>query len=180
LTTVARRRPDDAALRALYRGHVDAVYAFFAYAVERHTAEDLTGTTFERAIKAWGRFDPAKAGERTWLLAIARNLLTDHYRRQRHRDALSLDAHADALELPAPGDDLARRLDQDELRRWLAHLSERERSVLALRYGADLEATEVAELLELSAANVHQIVSRATRKLRAVAEEQGGRVSDSA
>lgn len=172
------KRPDEDVLRRFYREHVDAVYAFFAYSVERHTAEDLTASTFERALRAWGRYDAAVASERTWVLSIARNLLVDHFRRQKHRAAASIDEEGAVPELPSPDDPLARGLDQDELRGWLAHLSDRERQVLALRYGADLQAAEVAELLDLSAANVHQIVSRAMRRLREVAGAE--RVSDSA
>ncbi len=55
------------------------------------------------------------------------------------------------------------------MRSWLAALPERERHVLALRYGADLSAREVGSLLELSEANVHQIISRTLRQLRSEA-----------
>lgn len=160
------RRADDE-LRRVYRTHVSSVYAFFAYAVPRATAEDLTSATFERVIRAWDGFDPARASERTWILAIARNLLTDHYRRQRHRDALSLDEHpavADAL--AQPGDAQRELLDREEVLGWLAGLPEREREILALRYGADLTAEAIAQLTGLTAANVHQILSRTLRKLR--------------
>lgn len=175
---MASKRPDEDVFRRFYREHVDAVYAFFAYALEQHAAEDLTASTFERALKHWKRYDPALAGERTWLLSIARNLLVDHYRRQQHRRAASIDAEGANFDLPALDDPLGRRLDQAELRSWLAHLGDRERQVLALRYGADLQATEIADLLGLSAANVHQIVSRSLRRLRGIAE--ASRVSDSA
>lgn len=48
----------------------------------------------------------------------------------------------------------------------LGRLGEREREVLALRYGGDLTGPEIAELLGLSVANVQQISSRALRTLR--------------
>jgi RNA polymerase sigma factor (sigma-70 family) len=161
------RRRDEHELRRVYEQHVDAVYAFFAYAVRKEAAEDLTASTFERVIGAWRRYDAARAGERTWILSIARNLLTDHYRRESHRRGASLDEHPGLLEsLRSDEDWVQRRLDQDELRGWLSVLSEREREVLALRYGADLQAADIGRLLELSPANVHQIISRALRTLR--------------
>ena len=68
----------------VYDEHVWRVYGFFAYRVgHQDAAEDLTQATFERALRAWSRFDPRRASESTWLLAIARNLLIDHYRRDR-------------------------------------------------------------------------------------------------
>jgi RNA polymerase sigma-70 factor (ECF subfamily) len=166
-----RRLSRDEELRRVYREHLRAVYAFLAYSVPPATAEDLTGATFERVIRAWDRFDPAKASERTWILTIARNLLADHFRRQQHRAAVSLDEHPGLMDALQSDDWESRRLTEDELRGWLSHLKEREQQVLALRYGADLPAEEVAELLDLSPANVHQIVSRALRRLRELASE---------
>ena len=155
----------------MFREHVGAVYAVFAYSVDAATAEDLTSATFEKVIRSWRRYDPAKAGERTWIIAIARNTMIDHFRRQSHRDASSLDEHPGLLDHLAAGDDFTQRhLDADELRSLLAVLGEREREVLALRYAADLPAADIAELLGLSAANVHQIISRSLRRLRASAE----------
>ncbi|MGI9183632.1 MAG: RNA polymerase sigma factor [Solirubrobacteraceae bacterium] len=59
----------------VYRDHVWRIYGFVAYRVrDRQLAEDLTQATFERALRAWGRFDPRRASESTWLMAIARNL----------------------------------------------------------------------------------------------------------
>lgn len=172
------KRPDDDELRRFYREHVDAVFAFFAYSVGRDVAEDLTASTFERALRSWKRYDPAIAGRRTWVLSIARNLLVDHYRRQKHRRAVSLDDDTASHDQPSHDDEIGRRLDQAELRQWLSSLNERERHVLALRFGADLEAAEVAVILGLTTANVHQIASRAMRHLRAVAT--ASRVRDQA
>jgi RNA polymerase sigma factor (sigma-70 family) len=164
-------RRDQEELRRVYQAHVSAVYAFFAYSVGRTTAEDLTSSAFERVIRSWDSFDPSKGSERTWILTICRNLLTDHHRRQQHRDATSLDEHPALLDtLVGPEDEYARRLDRDELRSWLSALSEREKEVLALRYGADLKAEDIAALTDLTTANVHQILSRTLRKLRTAAD----------
>lgn len=163
-------RRDDDELRRVYREHVDAVFAFLAYSVGRDSAEDLTATTFERVVKNWRRYDAAKASERTWILSIARNALIDHYRRQSHRQTTSLDEHPVLAEtLAAQHDPIAEALSADAFASWLRELAPREREVLAMRYGGDMSAAEIAELLELSEANVHQIASRAVRKLRRTA-----------
>lgn len=129
-------------------------------------AEDLTQLTFERALRAWGTFDPSRARVSTWLMAIARNAFIDHLRRGRE----TRETHADHDELerllpasPAPGDlGLEPGLEMA-----LAALTDREREVLALRFGADMTGPEIAEALDLTLANVQQIISRALRKLRA-------------
>jgi RNA polymerase sigma factor (sigma-70 family) len=162
-----RSRAASDELLHVYRENVGAVYAFFSYSVSHETAEDLTAATFERVVKAWSRFNPDTARPRTWILAIARNLLADHFRRQAHRHAVSLDEHpALAASLASRDDPAARLLSDDVVRDWLGRLEPREREVLALRFAADLSAADVARQLELTEANVHQISSRALRRLQ--------------
>jgi RNA polymerase sigma factor (sigma-70 family) len=151
----------------VYDEHVWRVYGFLAYRVrDRELTEDLTQATFERALRAWSRFDPRRASERTWLLTIARNLLTDHHR----RDRSPLTGNLDDAALPTvegPEEEVTRSAVLLEA---LGQLSEREREVLALRFGGDLTGREIADVLELSVANVQQIVSRSLRKLRELLE----------
>jgi RNA polymerase sigma factor (sigma-70 family) len=154
-------------LHDVYRAHVRAVYAFFAYTLPGDAAEELTATTFERVVRAWDSYDARQASVRTWVLAIARNLLADHYRRQSHRDSVSLDAQPALSEtLVATDDPLTEYLSTDTVRSWLSALEPREREVLALRFGADLPARDIARCLGLTEANVHQISSRALRRLQ--------------
>jgi len=156
-------------LHRVYRDHVGAVYAFFAYSVAHHVAEDLTAETFERVVRSWGRFDPTRASQRAWILAIARNLLTDHYRKQHHRAGPSLDAQPELAEArsAAGRDDLAdNQISFETVKGWLSLLAPREREIIALRYGADLTTSEIAASLGTSEANVLQISSRALRRLR--------------
>lgn len=156
-------------LHEVYRGNVAAVYAFFAYSVDATTAEDLTAATFERVVRNWRRYDDGRASVRTWILVIARNLLADHFRRRSHRRGPSFDEHPALAGWTAEEDDPAERCASvDAIKTWLLMLQPREREVLALRYGADLATAEIARSLGLSEANVHQIVSRALRRLRGI------------
>ncbi len=80
MPTSKRLRDDELQeLRDVYRGNVSAVYAFFTYSVDAGTAEDLTAATFERVVRSWRRYDARRATVRTWVLVIARNILTDHF-----------------------------------------------------------------------------------------------------
>jgi RNA polymerase sigma-70 factor (ECF subfamily) len=179
LDQVGLRRDSAEELRRLYREHVDAVYAFFAYSVSRPVAEDLTSGTFERVVRSWKSYDRRLGSERTWILTIARNLLTDHFRRQAHRDVISTDEYPGLVDsIAVDGAGLERALSAEGLRTLLAPLDERERVVVALRYGADLSAIEVAAVMGLTPANVHQIASRALRRLRGDLEAEA--LSDSA
>ena len=69
-----------------------------------------------------------------------------------------------------PLEQVERGIHQEQLGRWLGHLSEQEREVLALRFGLDgLERHTLAEIgrrLEVSRERVRQVELKALRKLR--------------
>lgn len=151
----------------VYEDEVWRVYAFIAYRVKsRADIEDLTQQTFERALKAWPSFDPERASPGTWLTSIARNLIIDHYRRD--RSDMHVDDPSLAEQVEAPPEDEGRYGLDPELERALSALGEREREILALRFGADLNGPEIAELTGLTLANVQQILSRSLRRLREI------------
>jgi RNA polymerase sigma-70 factor (ECF subfamily) len=149
----------------VYDDEVWSVYSFFAYRLQSVAdAEDLTQRTFERALRSWARFDPERAPARVWLLAIARNLLIDHYRADiwaRQQAIEEVPEGELGSELPEP--DLG---IEPELAEALAELAPRDREVLALRFGGDLNGPEIAEMTGLTLANVQQILSRSLRRLR--------------
>jgi len=160
--------PRQAEFSRVYEDHVWRVYGFLAYRVrDRGVAEDLTQATFERALRAWSRFDRSRASEWTWLLTIARNLLIDHHRRDRSDRSEDLEEQ----QLPAAASPELRYSGSAELVEALTRLGDREREVLALRFGADLTGPEIAELTGLSLPNVQQITSRSLRRLRGLLED---------
>ena len=151
---------------AIYDEHVWRVYGFFAYRLpSRADAEDLTQQAFERALRAWSRYDESRASVSTWLMAISRNLLIDHLRARRGpQPALIDESGLEALGSVTDRHDLG--LDPD-LERALAELGSRERELIALRFGGDLSGPEIAELTGLTLANVQQMLSRSLRRMRA-------------
>src|ERR671915_1886914 len=78
---MSRRMRDDEFER-LYAAEAAGLFSFLAYRTgDRALAEDLLADTFERALRSRGRFDRRRGSEKTWLYAIALNLLRDHARR---------------------------------------------------------------------------------------------------
>jgi RNA polymerase primary sigma factor len=69
-----------------------------------------------------------------------------------------------------PLDKVERGIHQEQLDRWLSHLSEQERQVLQLRFGLDGEErqtlAEIGRRLEVSRERVRQVELKALRKLR--------------
>jgi RNA polymerase sigma-70 factor (ECF subfamily) len=157
------------AFASFYEENIWKVYGFFGYRLaSREDAEDLTQLTFERALKAFDRFDERRASAATWLMAIASNLLIDHYRQPDAGRVRRLDPD-DAREPAAASDSHQEAMlgVSPELEHALGRLDQRQRELVALRYGADLTGPEISDLTGLSLANVQQILSRSLKRLRA-------------
>ncbi len=161
------QRPSQPDFADAFERHMWEVHGFLAYRLgSRAAAEDLTQETFERALRSWGRYDPRRASMRTWLMTIAHNLLIDHYRARALRPEVAL---PEGLDPPAEPDRLSLGLDP-ALAAALQALGEREREIVALRFGGDLSGPEIAAVTGLTLANVQQIMSRSLRRLRELLE----------
>jgi RNA polymerase sigma factor (sigma-70 family) len=72
---------DSAAFTALYERCIDRVYRHVYYRIQSQAdAEDITQETFVKAWKAIDKYKNTGAPFRAWLIAIASNLIADHYR----------------------------------------------------------------------------------------------------
>jgi RNA polymerase sigma-70 factor (ECF subfamily) len=145
---------------------IRSVYAFVAYRIGAgHDAEDVTGEVFERALRYRRGYDPAKGAPLAWLVGIARRVLAD-------RAVSGAETVAEVPETAAPGE-----LERDSVERLtlaaaLGRLSDRDRELLAMRYGADMKAAEIAQVLESTTNAVEVAVHRALRRLRAIMEKE--------
>ena len=63
----------------------------------REDAEDLCADVFEKALRASGGYDAARAAQGTWLYAITRNAVIDYFRKTRPQDELPEDLADDTL-----------------------------------------------------------------------------------
>jgi RNA polymerase sigma-70 factor (ECF subfamily) len=149
----------------LYEEQGQPLFGFLVYRTgNRALAEDVLADTFERALRARNRFNPNKASKKTWIYAIALNVLRDHIRRQ--------GAESRALERAGepPGSNLdspqASVENRDALQRALTELSAAERETIALRYGADLSAPEISKLTGERLTTVEGRLYRGLGKLR--------------
>jgi len=125
-------------------------------------AEDLTSATFERAMREWRRYDPARGRARPWLAEIARRLALDHFRSERRRRGRE---HRAASPEAQAGPEAVSGLS-GPLRDALASLPDAEREVVALRVLLDLETAEVARLLGMTPSAVSTALHRALGRLR--------------
>jgi RNA polymerase sigma-70 factor (ECF subfamily) len=161
-------RPSD--FERLYAAHAQGLFGFLAYRTgDRVLAEDLVADTFERALKARRRFDRRRASEKTWLYAIALNLLRDHARRRGAEERATERVAAGAVP-DDPEAALDRVADRHQVVQALASLSPEEREAVALRFGGDLSLREIASVTGQSESAAEGRVYRGLRKLREVME----------
>src|SRR3954471_21414786 len=151
----------DKEFERLYADEAHGLFAFLTYRTgDRALAEDLLADAFERVLRA--KYDRRRGSPKTWLYAIALNVLRDHMRR------VAAEGRAYARVDPgggtvAPFADVEVR---DELTRALARLSGEEREAISLRFGAGLTVPELAKVLGEPLTTVEGRVYRALRKLR--------------
>lgn len=133
------------------------VYAYVAYVIgDGPDAEDVTSETFARAVRYRKSYDSSKGTPATWLVGIARRCIADRPRPPMPTDAESeesIEVHED-------------RADILTVRAAVARLPERDRELVALRYGADLTARQIAESLGLQTNAVEVALHRLHAKLR--------------
>ncbi len=151
---------------SVYAEQLPRVLNFFRYRLgDAADAEDLTARTFEKAWRARHRYRSDVAGFATWLLTIARNVAVDHLRARRRHEPLDV-----AAGVPAPGrtpeQQAVHRSEAERLAGLLAALPERERELIAMKYGADMTNRAIARATGLSESNVGTILHRAVEALR--------------
>jgi RNA polymerase sigma-70 factor (ECF subfamily) len=150
---------------ALYAEQLPRVYNFFRYRCANPAdAEDLTSITFEKAWRGRDRFRRDKGSFTTWLFTIARNAAIDHFRA--HTPSVPLDEAAAVAAIGTPEDETLLRSDARRLTDLLPTLSDRDRELIALKYGAGMTNREIARAMGLSESNVGTILHRAVQALR--------------
>lgn len=141
------------------------VYAFVAYRLgDGPDAEDVTSEVFERALRYRESYDRSKGEPAAWLLGIARRCTSE---------ALAARAEVRAEELveqAADGDVEEESIRRVALAGALAQLGERDQELVALRFGADLTAAQIARVLDSRTNTVEVALHRALGRLRSIME----------
>lgn len=165
----ATRQGDAEAFGQLFRRRESLVLAFLARRVrDPEAAADLCAETFAAALLAGHQQDfDAPRVPAAWLLTIARNKLTDAYRRGQVEDAARRNAGMAPL---AVSDADLERIDalteEAEVLRMLEALPGDQQVAVRARVLDDMDYAEIAAELRISESVVRQRVSRGLRRLR--------------
>ena len=161
------RGGDSEAFGQLYDHYQGSVYRFVYYRTRSQTlAEDLTSETFLRALRNMSGFRWQGKDFGAWLMTIARNLCTDHFKAGRTRleqTTEDMGVHDDATE--GPENAVMAGLTNELLLDGLRQLSDEQRDCLIMRFLQGLSIAETAEVLGRSDGAVKQLQLRGVRNL---------------
>lgn len=147
----------------LYEIYIKKIYDFIYYkTLNKEVAEDITSIVF---IKAWNKIEQFREGSfSAWLYMIARNAVTDYYRREKGYDNID-----DCWDLADKTDFLTtidRDLDVDLIKEAMKSLKDQEREILIMRFWLDLSFSEIAERLNKKEGAVKMALGRTLKDLK--------------
>ncbi len=175
-------RGDQAAFTNLYRLYANDIYRLvYGYLGHRQDVEEVVQDTFIYAMRNLARYDPQKAGFRTWLFIIA----TSRTRNKRRRRWLPTVAWRQLLHNqpePAAPDEPARPPEaqleaagtQAAVQSALAQRSPKQREAAGLRYFDGLTYKEIGQILDIPHKTAESRVRLAHKVLRGLIVQDDG------
>src|SRR5512133_3357684 len=141
------------------------VYSYVAYRLgDGPEAEDVTSEVFERALRYRSSYDDSRGGPLPWLFGIARRCVNDALT---GRPPV---ADAEVVEQASSQDLAGEAVQRIAITDAIERLDERGRELIAMRYGADLTARQIGEVLDLKTNAVEVALHRTVARLRAELE----------
>lgn len=159
---------DPKAIAEIFEHYYPKIYRYFYYRVEpKENAEDLTSEVFVKVVKSikhqTGNFE-------AWLYMIAKNTLTDYYRRRAVRKECAIDG--EILEaIPQEKAVGNNSLNQEELKNAVGKLTEEQQQVIILKFIEDYDNAKIAEIMKKSIGAVKALQFRALVVLRDILKE---------
>ncbi|WP_084956016.1 sigma-70 family RNA polymerase sigma factor [Thermoactinospora rubra] len=168
-TVVLRAKTGDSeAFGTLYDRYLDLVYRYIYFRVGSHPlAEDLTSETFLRALRRIADFTWQGRDFGAWLVTIARNLVTDHFKSSRYRLEVPtgeiFDVPLDGAHIPENA--VVDALVYDRLLRAVRELNAEQQECVVLRFLHGLSLAETALIMGKKSGAIKALQFRAVRAL---------------
>lgn len=141
------QRGDRVAFGAIYEAYYHRIYRYAAVQLGNPSdAEDVTEQVFLKALESMANFQWRDVTLAPWLFRIARNQVIDHVRRKAKREGVFPLQNTPRHERD-PAELVEKKLDLETLKAALDFLTDAQRSVVTLRFIADLSIAETARAL---------------------------------
>lgn len=157
---------DRRAFAPLYARYANRLYRYaLAHTASPQAAEDVVADTMVAALEGLERFDAERGSFGGWLFGIAARTLSARNRRNgRFQRLLTRAWEPEPLE-DDPLSTIVRTADAQRLRELLRELPDKDREMVLLRYGADLNSSEIAEALGMKSSAVRVRLMRVLQRL---------------
>ncbi|KAB8186113.1 sigma-70 family RNA polymerase sigma factor [Microbispora catharanthi] len=168
---------DSEAFGVLYDHYLELVYRYVYFRVGSHAlAEDLTSETFLRALRGIAEFTWQGRDFGAWLVTIARNLVTDHYKSGRNRlevtTAEILDTPLDGPHIPENA--VVTNMVNERVMQAIKQLSAEQQECVILRFLHGMSLAETAVIMGKKSGAIKALQFRAIRALaRALPDDLG-------
>lgn len=170
---VERVRSSPEAFSELYEFYMPLIYRYLLKRTGNvETAEDLTATSFEKALRHLEKYQWREVSFSAWLYRVATNTLVDYYRREGRRKETSLQDLEGILRSPMDvGEKDTERVAL--LMDLVGRLPQSYQHILALKFYQELDHDEMCEVLGLSKKTLTMKIYRSLKALRKLAAESG-------
>jgi RNA polymerase sigma-70 factor (ECF subfamily) len=167
------RAGDAGARQALYVELVDRVFRTVRGMLRSDAdAEDVTQDAMLTVLSSLHKYRPRPdVPFVAWVITIALNTARRRFRRRRPELTATGDLPETADDATDPVEALDRARQRRALLVALAELPEREREIVSLRYGADLNASDIGAAIGVEPATIRKILERTRTRLGARLEE---------
>jgi RNA polymerase sigma-70 factor, ECF subfamily len=167
------RAGDKDAFGMLFDHYHPSVYRFVYYRTRSQTlAEDLASETFFRALRSMNNFRWQGKDFGAWLMTIARNLTTDHFKAGRTRlEQTTEDMGIHDATAEGPETTVMASLTNETLLVSLQQLPKEQQECLIMRFLQGMSIAETAQVLGRSEGAVKQLQLRGVRNLAKLVPE---------
>lgn len=179
-TNVTTNADTNAEFNRLYAKYYSRIENMLTYKLngKRHVAEELANDTFVKAFQHLDNYNPDMASVYTWLFNIAKNLLIDHWRKDKSNQITNLD------DFTNDNDDASFELSEAEkadvsvvseeklnaINQAMKNLNDFEKNIADLYFMQELQYKEICNTLNMPLGTVKGTIFRIRKKLQSNVE----------
>jgi RNA polymerase sigma-70 factor (ECF subfamily) len=153
----------------VYHEYYPKIYKYTLYRVGDHnTAEDLVSEIFEKVLVNYHTYNPQKGSFSTWIYTIANNNIINYYKKNHRNSSINFEQIDSKYQLE---DSIIEQELKEDLLKAILCLDERQRNIIALKFGANLTNREIARMMDLTDSNVGTVLYRSLKHLRDILKE---------
>ena len=167
---VAKAKQNKEDFSGLYEHYYPHIRRYFAVKLNKaDLVDDLTSTTFEKAITNIQKFEWQGYPFSAWLYRIASNTLTDYFRKSGRNNTVGMPEYVQIESKDrSPEEQTEIDFHTKELESVIQDLPARDRKILLMKFYDGYTNKTISEKVGISESNVGTIVHRALHKLRSM------------